>query len=135
MDTAVAVSDSPDHVIDRITAAATAACREVAVDGTWISVRKTGLDIPAQGWKLHVSARPGTLAETLDRVLPLLLSRDCDFKVAKSVSTLRELNSGDLDPGAVGKALTVYPPQNSVVRLGNELAEALAGMSDRKSVV
>ncbi|CAM03882.1 serine/threonine protein kinase [Saccharopolyspora erythraea NRRL 2338] len=129
MDTAVAVSDSPDHVIDRITAAATAACREVAVDGTWISVRKTGLDIPAQGWKLHVSARPGTLAETLDRVLPLLLSRDCDFKVAKSVSTLRELNSGDLDPGAVGKALTVYPPQNSVVRLGNELAEALAGMS------
>ncbi|MCO5994110.1 class IV lanthionine synthetase LanL [Actinoallomurus rhizosphaericola] len=101
--------------------------REVHVDDTWVSVHRPGLDLPAQGWKLHVSARPGTLVATLDRVLPLLFHLDCDFKVARSTAVLRELNSGDTDPGAVGKAVTVYPPQDRVVKVGRVLAAALAG--------
>ncbi|MFB9838751.1 serine/threonine protein kinase, partial [Actinoallomurus acaciae] len=53
----------------------------------------------------------------------------CDFKVARSVEMLRELNSGDLDAGAVGKAITVYPPQEAVVEIGHRLAEALVGLA------
>ncbi|WP_225993375.1 class III lanthionine synthetase LanKC N-terminal domain-containing protein [Actinomadura rudentiformis] len=59
----------------------------------------------------------------------MLLAVPCDFKVARSAEMLRELNSGDLDAGAVGKAITVYPPQDSVTDLGNALAAALTGLA------
>ncbi|MDA3650305.1 class IV lanthionine synthetase LanL [Saccharopolyspora indica] len=108
---------------------AEAAGREWAADETWVSVRDPGAAVPDQGWKLHISARPGTLERTVDIALPLLLAHDCDFKVARSPEVLRELNSGDVDPATVGKAMTVYPPQDDVVRLGGLLAEALAGMT------
>lgn len=121
-------TDSDTSVRDRLAEAAERDGRAVAVDETWVSVQKPGIAVPDQGWKLHISARPGTLAETLDRTLPLLLSWDCDFKVARSRMVLHELNSGDTDPAAVGKAMTVYPPQDSVVQLGHLLAEALVGM-------
>ncbi|MER5392057.1 class IV lanthionine synthetase LanL [Saccharopolyspora sp. NPDC002686] len=114
---------------DQLARAAASAGREVAVDDTWVSVRNPGGAVPDQGWKLHISARPGTLGQTVDIALPLLLSHDCDFKVARSPEVLRELNSGDVDPATVGKAMTVYPPQDDVVRLGGLLAEALVGMT------
>lgn len=103
--------------------------REIYPDDTWVSVHAPLADIPAQGWKIHVSARPGTLGETLDRALPVLLAGGCDFKVVRSPEMLRELNSGDLDAGAVGKAITAYPAQDAVVALGHALADALTGMS------
>ncbi|MCO5988813.1 class IV lanthionine synthetase LanL [Actinoallomurus spadix] len=112
---------------ERVTEIAEREGCEVHVDDTWVSVHRPGVDLPAQGWKLHVSARPGTLVATLDRILPLLFHLGCDFKVARSTSVLRELNSGDTDPGAVGKAVTVYPPQDRVVKIGRVLAAALAG--------
>ncbi|MER7013629.1 class IV lanthionine synthetase LanL [Saccharopolyspora sp. NPDC000359] len=121
--------NSTTDLPDRLARDAAAAGREVAVDETWVSVRSPSGSVPDQGWKLHVSARPGTLEQTVDIVLPLLLSHDCDFKVARSPEVLRELNSGDVDPATVGKAVTVYPPPDDVVRLGGLLAEALAGMS------
>ncbi|MEV5752981.1 class IV lanthionine synthetase LanL [Actinoallomurus sp. NPDC052308] len=122
-----AVSDRTEDMAERVAEIAESEGREVYVDDTWVSVHRPGLDLPAQGWKLHVSARPGTLVATLDRILPLLFHLDCDFKVARSTSVLRELNSGDVDPGAVGKAVTVYPPQDRVVKAGRVLAAALAG--------
>ncbi|MFD1545226.1 class IV lanthionine synthetase LanL [Nonomuraea guangzhouensis] len=103
--------------------------REIYEGDTWVSVHDPRATTPNQGWKLHVSARPGTLAATLDRVLPVLAGVSCDFKVALSPDKLAELNSGDLDPGAVGKAITVYPQPDEVVPLGHRLAEALAGLA------
>ncbi|MGW1682558.1 class III lanthionine synthetase LanKC N-terminal domain-containing protein [Saccharopolyspora sp. NPDC002376] len=118
-------SDLPD----RLARAAASAGREVAVDDPWVSMRGPGRAVPDQGWKLHISARPGTLGRTVDIALPLLLTHDCDFKVARSPEVLRELNSGDVDPATAGKAMTVYPPQDDVVRLGGLLAEALVWMT------
>ncbi|MCK2215741.1 class IV lanthionine synthetase LanL [Actinomadura sp. ATCC 31491] len=103
--------------------------RDVHQDETWISVHDPAGHLPAQGWKIHVSARPGTLGETLGRALPVLLEHGCDFKVVRSAEMLRQLNSGDLDAGAVGKALTAYPAEERVVALGHALAGALAGLS------
>jgi len=116
-------------VVERLSTIADKNDRELRSDDTWISVHDPGFQTPRQGWKLHVSARPGTLGETLDRVLPILFSVTCDFKVARSTELLRELNSGDLDAGAVGKAITVYPPQDAVTELGRALAEALTGLA------
>ncbi|WP_433517252.1 class IV lanthionine synthetase LanL [Nonomuraea sp. CA-143628] len=103
--------------------------REIYEGDTWVSVHDPRATTPNQGWKLHVSARPGTLGDTLERVLPVLADVSCDFKVACSPEKLAELNSGDLDPGAVGKAITVYPRPDEVVPLGHRLAEALAGLA------
>jgi tRNA A-37 threonylcarbamoyl transferase component Bud32 len=119
----------PAEAADRVVDVAKQRGREVHVDGTWASVQETGAPLPGQGWKLHISARPGTLEETLDRALPILLEENCAFKVARSAEVLRELNSGDQDPAVVGKALTVYPHPAEVVRIGHKLAEALAGLT------
>ncbi|WP_214413204.1 class IV lanthionine synthetase LanL [Sphaerisporangium fuscum] len=121
-------------MLDSITRIAESNGREIYPDETWISVHDPRFDIPVQGWKIHVSARPGTLTETLDRVLPILLSAPCDFKVARSAEVLRELNHGDRDPGVVGKALTVYPAQDAIVELGHALADALTGMTGPRIV-
>ncbi|MBN6050624.1 class IV lanthionine synthetase LanL, partial [Nonomuraea sp. RK-328] len=114
---------------ERLTRFADSYGREIYEDDTWISVHDPEAEIPVQGWKIHVSARPGTLDDTLDRVLPVLAAAGCAFKVARSTHTLMELNTGDLDPGAVGKAITVYPTQDAVVEIGHALANALAGMA------
>jgi hypothetical protein len=123
------ISGPRDDVAARLIELARRESCETYVDETWVSVHKPGLSLPGQGWKIHVAARPGTLAETLDRVLPVLLATDCDFKVVRSADVLRKINSGDLDPGAVGKAITVYPPQDAVVDIGRRLADATAGLA------
>nr|WP_055501742.1 class IV lanthionine synthetase LanL [Nonomuraea pusilla] len=121
-------------VLEILTGFAAEHGRDVYEDDTWVSVHSPSGGIPAQGWKLHVSARPGTLGETIERALPVLLEHGCDFKVARSAETLRELNSGDVDAGAVGKAITAYPAQDRVVALGHALADALAGMAGPRIV-
>src|SRR5215216_2753664 len=54
----------------------------------WISCRHADSRMPAQGWKLHVSAGVATAAETLRRVLPIVLAEDISFKVAGSPGAL-----------------------------------------------
>jgi hypothetical protein len=118
-----------EQVTDQLIETAERSGRDVHVDDVWVSVQEARITLPAQGWKLHVSARPGTLAQTLDRALPVLLDQDCAFKVVRSAEVLRELNSGDRDPAVVGKALTVYAEADAVVELGYRLADALTGLS------
>ncbi|WP_116247031.1 class IV lanthionine synthetase LanL [Nocardiopsis sp. FIRDI 009] len=96
---------------------------------TWTDVTLPGLDLPPQGWKIHISARPTTLVETLDRTLPLLLRTPCRFKFARTTEILRELNSHHSRPGAVGKAITVYPPREHVTDLAEKLAAELVGLT------
>lgn len=95
--------------------------------GTWLVATRAGggSDAP-QGWKLHVAARPSTLVRTLEAVLPVLTQERCDFKVVQDEVTLGALNHGLLGPGAVGKAVTVYPDQARV----REVAERLVGAVD-----
>jgi len=109
--------------------------------GVWLSV--TGPNRVAtqlqQGWKLHLSARPETLQATVDRVMPVLLETGCDFKIIANPELLREFNAGLYGAGAVGKAVTIYPNQDTVVELAHRLADALTGFegpqinSDRRA--
>ncbi|MGH3887504.1 MAG: class IV lanthionine synthetase LanL [Pseudonocardiaceae bacterium] len=105
---------------------------------TWVSAHHSEFESVAQGWKLHVSARPSTLLVTLEHALPVLVARRCSFKVTRSTDVLREINSAGSSPGIVGKAVTVYPPQGEAQDVAEELADALTGFegpsirSDRK---
>ncbi len=105
---------------------------------TWVSAHHSEFEPVAQGWKLHVSARPSTMLVTLEHALPVLVARRCSFKVTRSTDVLREMNSVGSSPGSVGKAVTVYPSQEAAQDVAEELADALAGFegprirSDRK---
>ncbi|MFJ5116694.1 class IV lanthionine synthetase LanL [Kitasatospora sp. NPDC088548] len=101
--------------------------RQLHCDDDWLYLHDPDMPVLAHGWKLHVSARPDQFPRLLDLVLPVLLRRTCDAKFAAGVAVLRELNSGLRAAAAVGKAVTVYPPEGEVVSLGTELANALAG--------
>ena len=107
---------------------AVAAGRVVSDYGPWTDVALPGLDLPPQGWKIHVSARPVTLLATVDRVLPLLLRTPCRFKFARTTEVMRELNSHHNRPGAVGKGVTVYTRPDDFADLAEKLAAELVGM-------
>lgn len=96
--------------------------------GIWASVLgNPSASHPPQGWKLHVSARPDTLAATVDEVMGILLNTKCDFKVIRTPDLLRDLNAGLFGPGSVGKAMTIYPRQEEIVHIAYQLAAALKG--------
>ena len=65
--------------------------------------------LPAQGWKLHVSSFGSHAAETLRRVLPVLVARGEAFKVVASIDWLGQINRGNAGLAQIGKFITVYP--------------------------
>ncbi|MBQ1122186.1 serine/threonine protein kinase, partial [Streptomyces sp. B15] len=106
---------------------------------TWTRVRcEPATELPDHGWKLHISSRVDGLPRLAEALFPRLLAEGCPFKVARSGRVLRRLNGAEAGPGAVGKAVTVYPPVERVRELGLELAALLRGhpgprvLSDRR---
>ncbi|MFJ7202141.1 class IV lanthionine synthetase LanL [Streptomyces sp. NPDC098789] len=96
-------------------------------DDTWSYLNDPRMPAMDHGWKLHVSARPGALAEVCALVLPVLRRHVCHAKFAKDRQTLRTINSGASGPGLVGKAITVYPGPGALVALAAELVDVLRG--------
>lgn len=93
-------------------------------DGPWLRVWMDRLPPGQQsGWKLHLSATPARYGELLARVLPVLLVHGLPFKLARDPEVLEDLNDGRYGLGQVGKAITVYPPDEAAAAA---LAEALA---------
>ncbi|MEV7774345.1 class IV lanthionine synthetase LanL [Kitasatospora sp. NPDC086791] len=131
-------ADALRRSVEALAAAAADPRGPLRTDGQWWYLRDRRLPELAHGWKLHLSARPGGLADLLDVVVPILLRHTCDVKFAHSAAVLQELNSGRHGGAAVGKAVTVYPRPDELHALGQELAQALAGragpdvVSDRR---
>ncbi|MGW0434569.1 class IV lanthionine synthetase LanL [Micromonospora sp. NPDC003197] len=96
----------------------------------WCHVRPVDQRLPAQGWKLHVSATPLSAPLVLDRVARVLVRRQCQFKFAPTIERVRELGSREVDRGSGGKFLTVYPEllENELVALADELHQATLGL-------
>ncbi|MEV4562003.1 class IV lanthionine synthetase LanL [Kitasatospora sp. NPDC049285] len=112
--------------------------RGVRSDDTWSYLTDPRMPAMDHGWKLHVSTRPGELDAVTALVLPVLERHVCHAKWARTPETLRELNSGAASPGAVGKAITVYPAPETALALADELVALLRGregpqvVSDRR---
>ncbi|MEV4615726.1 class IV lanthionine synthetase LanL [Kitasatospora sp. NPDC049258] len=94
-------------------------------DDTWSYLNDPRMPAMEHGWKLHVSARPGDLDTVTGLVLPVLLRHVCHAKFAKDAPTLRAINSGLPSPGAVGKAITVYPAAGAITGIARELVAVL----------
>ncbi|NUP47966.1 MAG: serine/threonine protein kinase [Catenulispora sp.] len=105
-----------------------AAGRPHRSDDTWVYLDDPRMPAVAHGWKLHISARPAALEDLLARAVPVLDRHVCHAKHAADPDVLRALNSGHRSPGAVGKALTVYPAPGTVVAVAADLVAALRGL-------
>lgn len=92
----------------------------------FVSVRPRHTRVPLQGWKLHVSATAKSASSSLAKVLPVLISSRCHFKVAKSVTALQRLAETVVQSG---KFITVYPQDDAdAVRLAQLLHKVTKGM-------
>lgn len=77
---------------------------------------------PVQGWKIHVSALPSTALATLDKVAPLCIARNVEFKFASDRRILGSLLRKNTARQSGGKFITIYPTSQAVFE---ELIEAL----------
>ncbi|MGW5425003.1 class III lanthionine synthetase LanKC [Streptomyces sp. NPDC003943] len=76
--------------------------------GIWWSHRLDP-DLPAQGWKIHVSASHRTVRETAATVIGHLTEHEIDFKIALDLNIFEMLNSKGMHRGSGGKLVTIYP--------------------------
>ncbi|WP_333770412.1 class III lanthionine synthetase LanKC [Streptomyces sp. IBSBF 2435] len=101
---------------------------EFVRSGIWWS-RRHNPDLPAQGWKIHVSTGQRTVHRVAAAVIGHLTSRDIDFKIALDINIFEMLNSKAMSRGGAGKFITVYPHDEDQFRTTlAELAELLDGV-------
>lgn len=82
-------------------------------DDAWSYYYPPSIDIPDQGWKIHVSAVPDREIELLQAVSNHLFSRQTPFKHLVSDGLFLRSNSKYADRGSSGKFITVYPSGDS----------------------
>lgn len=87
--------------------------------GSWTFVRPPVAQLPAQGWKVHVSATPDGARHVLREVWDYCVTRDITFKFLANPIDLLLRNSKYADRAGSGKFVTIYP--KDVEQLGNVL--------------
>ncbi|MCE7081013.1 class III lanthionine synthetase LanKC [Streptomyces sp. ST2-7A] len=96
--------------------------------GDWLHLHPEGLDLPAQGWKIHVSARPGNAARIADAVHDYCVPRRLSFKFVPTSHQVYLRNSKYAPREAAGKFVTLYPEDTNRLRVVlEELDEILKG--------
>jgi hypothetical protein len=99
------------------------------VEVPWAYVGPVGVELPEQGWKLHIAATEASALAVLEATTPLLLAEGTSFKFAASRRYVRVLNSGSAARASGGKFLTIYPLDDAqAVRLAEACHRATAGM-------
>ncbi|KXK59969.1 hypothetical protein AWW66_21365 [Micromonospora rosaria] len=96
-------------------------------------------DLPAYGWKLHVSSRPAEVAAVLAAVVDEYEVEPFNFKCVRDSALALSQVARWWPRGGAGKAVTVYPESTThALRLADRLARRLAGfdgpyiLSDRR---
>lgn len=85
--------------------------------------------LPAQGWKLHVSATPLAAPLVLHRCAEVLVAQRARFKFARTLGNATALVSGRYDRSGGGKFITVYPQDDEQFRhLAEQLHLATEGL-------
>ncbi|GGP95958.1 class III lanthionine synthetase LanKC [Streptomyces roseolilacinus] len=96
--------------------------------GDWLALRPVGAELPAQGWKIHVSACLDNAETVLSRVREYCLAHGVAFKFVPSRYLLHTRNAKYADRAASGKFITVYPADDDHChRVAGDLDALLAG--------
>lgn len=96
--------------------------------GIWIQLRPIGVELPEQGWKIHVSSTPETAPKVLEIVWTYCVDHQVTFKFVRSDMLLRLLNQKGNNRGSSGKFVTIYPCDEAELQnIMRNLEPALAG--------
>ncbi|MFJ8545959.1 class III lanthionine synthetase LanKC [Streptomyces sp. NPDC093586] len=96
--------------------------------GDWLALRPLDAELPAQGWKIHVSACLDNAESVLERVRRYCFDHGVAFKFVPSRYLLHQRNAKYADRAGSGKFITVYPAdEERFERLAGELSDLLAG--------
>ena len=94
----------------------------------WHVLRPIGGELPAQGWKVHVSACLDNAEQILAVVTDYCFDRGIPFKFLRSLEVLLVANAKYANRGASGKFVTVYPADEAQLKdVLTELGEMLDG--------
>ncbi|MGP3912344.1 class III lanthionine synthetase LanKC [Nonomuraea sp. 10N515B] len=96
--------------------------------GVWTSLHPPGESLPAQGWKIHISATPDN-ADRLCRIAwDYCVPRGIPFKHLRDRNLLIALNAKYAPRGASGKLVTIYPEdEDRLHRILQDLAPLTEG--------
>ncbi|WTS78237.1 class III lanthionine synthetase LanKC [Streptomyces sp. NBC_00104] len=96
--------------------------------GEWLVCHPVEAVLPAQGWKIHVSACPDNAEPILDAVWDYCVPRRIPFKFLPGPDTLFLANTKYAHRGSSGKFVTVYPRDEAQCeRVLTELGTVLDG--------
>ena len=84
--------------------------------GEWQVQMPPGDPLPAQGWKIHVSASTENAERVLGRLFDYCVPRQLSFKFLRSPLALHLRNAKYAPRGASGKLATIYPDGRGVLR-------------------
>ena len=85
----------------------------ISRQGIWLYCCSPESKLPAQGWKIHISATLENAREVLGRVASVLFRHpDASFKFVLDLNILSLLNGKNWRRGGSGKFMTIYPPDN-----------------------
>jgi hypothetical protein len=99
-------------------------------EGLWVVQHPPGVQLPEQGWKVHVSASPNTAVDVLNVVWDYCVLHKIAFKFLRSRDIVLLLNSKYADRASSGKFCTIYPiGEDALERTTVELGTALDGRS------
>jgi serine/threonine protein kinase len=75
----------------------------------WLHVQSLAYILPAQGWKLHITATPQNAVKVLESCLPILFQHQAWFKFILTKPLLHVLNAAHAPRMSSGKFITIYP--------------------------
>ena len=94
----------------------------------WLVCAPVGDDLPAQGWKVHVSARLDNAERVAGVVWDYCVAHGLSFKFLRGPQMVLMRNAKYAARGGSGKFVTVYPHDEAELELVcKELSELLAG--------
>ncbi|MSU01267.1 lanthionine synthetase LanC family protein [Tissierella pigra] len=67
------------------------------------------LELPSQGWKIHISATLENAEDILDIVASILIPKKIAFKVLLDIETLKVTSQKSFPRQSYGKFITIYP--------------------------
>lgn len=91
----------------------------------WTHVIPVADQLPAQGWKIHVSATAANCSAILVKIAALALESNVQFKFANDTETLKLMTSKRWTRGGSGKFITLYPATDDKFHQFMEAAYAL----------
>lgn len=94
----------------------------------WAMFAPTGVDLPIQGWKIHVSGCLDNAEAVITTVSDYAIAHVMAFKFLRGPRIVLARNAKYAPRGSSGKLVTVYPRDEAELELAcKELDEALAG--------